>query len=202
MKSSHVLYEYSDQEADIMRKVYVFLADGFEEIEGLTVVDILRRAQIDVETVSVMGREEILGSHKIRVKADRLLEEIRPEEAQMLVLPGGLKGTENLEQCRPLLEAVKKAYDDGRKVAAICAAPRILAGLGILDGKKATVYPGMESYLAKADVQKVPAVTDGTVTTGRGMGAAGPFALELTAVLLGQEKAAEIGRQIVYQPGN
>lgn len=181
-----------------MKKVYVFLADGFEEIEGLTVVDILRRAGAETEMVSVMGRKEILGSHGIRVQADCLLEEAAPDLADMLVLPGGLRGTENLEHCGSLLEAVKKAYAEGRKVAAICAAPRILAGLGLLDGKRATVYPSMEDRMAGAELVREPAVTDGNVTTGRGMGAAVPFALELTAVLLGREKAEQIGREIVY----
>lgn len=182
-----------------MSKVYVFLADGFEEIEGLTVVDILRRAQTDVETVSIMGRKEIYGSHRIHVEADLLLEEADLDHADMLVLPGGLRGTENLEKCQPLLDAVVKADREGRKIAAICAAPRIFAALGLLDGKKATVYPDMEDSLANAEVQAVPAVTDGNITTGRGMGAAIPFALELTAILAGRETADRISKGIVFE---
>lgn len=182
-----------------MSKVYVFLADGFEEIEGLTVVDILRRAQIDVETVSIMGRKEIHGSHQITLQADCLFEEADVNSADMLVLPGGMPGTKYLEEYQPLLDALLKANEDGKKLAAICAAPRILAGLGLLNGKKAVVYPAMEEYLKDAEILKAPAAVDGNVITGRGMGAAIPFALELVAQLLGKEKAQEISKSIVYQ---
>ncbi|MGI6069460.1 MAG: DJ-1 family glyoxalase III [Blautia sp.] len=181
-----------------MEQVYVFLADGFEEIEGLTVVDILRRAGIEVQTVSIMGRKEIYGSHKITVMADCLLEDADLSGAKVLVLPGGLKGTENLEKCTPLLEALKQAAGDGRRVAAICAAPRVLAGLELLDGKDAVVHPSMESHLTNAKLLKVPTVTDGMITTGRGMGAAIDFSLELVRLLAGQEKVDEVAAGIVY----
>lgn len=181
-----------------MERVYVFLADGFEEIEGLTVVDILRRAGVEVETVSIMGRKEIHGSHEITVLADSLLEDVDMAAAGMFVLPGGLKGTENLEECVPLLDALEKAAKEGKRVAAICAAPRILAGLGLLQGKNATVYPSMEGFLTGARVQRVPSVTDENITTGRGMGAAVDFALELVRLLAGKEKADAVAEGIVY----
>ena len=170
-------------------KVYIFLADGFEEIEGLTVVDIMRRAKIDVETISITGQKQINGAHKIIVEADRLFEETDFSDGDMLVLPGGMPGTRNL-----IGEFDKKK----KYLAAICAAPSILSELGILKGRKACAYPSFEEGLDCAQVVHEAAVTDGHVTTGRGMGAAIPFALKLTELLCGTEKANEIAESIVY----
>ena len=170
-------------------KVYIFLADGFEEIEGLTVVDIMRRAKIDVETISITGQKQINGAHKIIVEADRLFEETDFSDGDMLVLPGGMPGTLNLNG----------EFDKKKKyLAAICAAPSILSELGILKGRKACAYPSFEEGLDCAQVVHEAAVTDGHVTTGRGMGAAIPFALKLTELLCGTEKANEIAESIVY----
>ncbi len=181
-----------------MKKVCVFLADGFEEIEGLTVVDILRRAGIAVETVSVMGRKQIKGAHDILVEADSLFEETDPAGADMLVLPGGMPGTLNLKAHQGLADLLA-AFDRERKyIAAICAAPSIFSELGILKGRKACSYPSFEEGLDCAEVVREPAVTDGHVTTGRGMGTAIPFALRLTALLAGEEKAEEVRKSIVY----
>lgn len=182
-----------------MKKVCVFMADGFEEIEGLTVVDILRRAGIETETISVMGRKQISGSHKILVEADKLFEEAEIEEADMLVLPGGMPGTLNLKAHEGLREQILAFDRQGKYVAAICAAPSILSELGLLKGKKVCAYPSFEDELDCAEVLKVPAVTDGNVTTGRGMGAAIPFALKLTEILCGAEKAEEIRKSVVYE---
>ena len=170
-------------------KVYIFLADGFEEIEGLTVVDIMRRAKIDVETISITGQKQINGAHKIIVEADRLFEETDFSDGDMLVLPGGMPGLRNL-----IGEFDKKK----KYLAAICAAPSILSELGILKGRKACAYPSFEEGLDCAQVVHEAAVTDGHVTTGRGMGAAIPFALKLTELLCGTEKANEIAESIVY----
>ncbi len=170
-------------------KVYIFLADGFEEIEGLTVVDIMRRAKIDVETISITGQKQINGAHKIIVEADRLFEETDFSDGDMLVLPGGMPGPRNL-----IGEFDKKK----KYLAAICAAPSILSELGILKGRKACAYPSFEEGLDCAQVVHEAAVTDGHVTTGRGMGAAIPFALKLTELLCGTEKANEIAESIVY----
>ena len=112
-----------------MKKIYVFLADGFEEIEALTVVDLLRRAGLDVVTVSIMEDTQVMGSHRIPVTADALFSETDCADADLLVLPGGAVGTDNLEKCQPLLELVKSYVSQNKKVAAICAAPRILGGL-------------------------------------------------------------------------
>lgn len=182
-----------------MKRVCVFLADGFEEIEGLTVVDILRRAGVEAETVSVMDRKQIRGSHGIGVEADKLFEEADVANADMLVLPGGMPGTLNLKAHEGLREQLLSFNRAGKNIAAICAAPSVLGALGLLKGKKACSYPSFEDQLDCAEVLQVPAVTDGNITTGRGMGAAIPFALELTAILCGKEKADEVKDTIVYE---
>lgn len=182
-----------------MKKVCVFLADGFEEIEGLTVVDILRRAGVETETVSVMGRKQINGSHGIIVEADKVFEEADIAGADMLVLPGGMPGTLNLKAHEGLRKQILSFNSQGKYLAAICAAPTVLSELGLLKEKKACAYPSFEEELDCGEVLKVPTVTDGNITTGRGMGAAIPFALRLTAILCGDEKAEEIRKSVVYE---
>ena len=179
-------------------KVFVFLADGFEEIEGLTVVDILRRAGVDVTMMSVTESLSIRGSHDIGVQADCLFDAKEAGEADMLVLPGGMPGTLTLKEHEGLNELLRKFDREKRNIAAICAAPSILGGLGMLKGKKACSYPGFEDKLDGADVQQVPVVTDGHITTGRGMGVAIPFALRLTAILCGEDNAEEVRKSIVF----
>ena len=136
----------------IMSEVCVFLADGFEEIEGLTVVDLLRRAGIETRTVSIMGQEEIQGAHGIIVKADSLFENTDFSEVKMLVLPGGMPGTIHLKEHKGLEELILKHNEEKKYLAAICAAPTVFGGMGILKGKKAICYPGMEEGLTGADV--------------------------------------------------
>lgn len=182
-----------------MKKTYIFLADGFEEIEGLTVVDILRRAGSEAVTVSVTGNIEVRSSHAVGVKADRLFEETDFTDADMLVLPGGMPGTLNLKAHEGLIRLLKEADRQEKYIAAICAAPSILGELGMLNGRKACSYPSFEEYLNCGEVLAVPFVKDGHIITGRGMGAAIPFALELTALLEGREKAEEVRRAIVYE---
>ena len=176
----------------------VFLADGFEEIEGLTVVDILRRAGVETRTVSITERRLVTGSHQIPVTADSCIKETDFSEAELLVLPGGMPGTRYLGECRPLTELLLQFFREGRKVAAICAAPSVLGDLGFLKGKKAVCYPGFESRLTGAEVLAVPVVTDGHITTSRGMGTAIAFALELTKRLKDEETAKQVGRSIIY----
>lgn len=182
-----------------MSKVYVFLADGFEEIEGLTVVDILRRAGVDTETVSIMEKKQVKGSHGIPVEADLLFEEAAPEKADMVVLPGGMPGTLHLKAHEGLAEVLRSFDREKKYIAAICAAPTVLSGLGILKERKACAYPTFEDQLECGQVLQVPYVTDGHVTTGRGMGAAIPFALQLTSILCGKEKSEEVRKGIVYE---
>ncbi len=181
-----------------MKECYIFLADGFEEIEALTVVDILRRDNIVIKTVSISGKKEVKGAHGIPVTADKLLKEVDINEAALLVLPGGMPGTLNLKECEPLMEMVKQFVDTNRRIAAICAAPTILGNIGALKGKRACCYPGMENQLEGADVSFDEVVTDGNITTSRGMGTAIPFALELVRIFDSETEAGALKRKIVY----
>lgn len=181
-----------------MSRVCVFLADGFEEIEGLTVVDILRRAGVETQTVSIRDEPDIMGSHQIPLKADICLKDADFSDTEMLVLPGGMPGTLHLGECKALTDLLLAFAESGRKVAAICAAPSVLGDLGILKGRKACCYPGMEERLAGAEVVYDKVAVDGNVTTSRGMGTAIPFALSLAEQLTSKEKADSLGRAIVY----
>ena len=178
--------------------IYVFLANGFEEIEALATVDILRRAELDVKTVGVGGKT-VTGSHGIPVTADIEEKDVTTDDMELVVLPGGMPGTLNLKAHEGLKEQILTFNSQGKYLAAICAAPTVLSELGILKGKKACAYPSFEEELDCGEVLKVPAVTDGNITTGRGMGAAIPFALRLAAILCGDEKAEEIRKSVVYE---
>lgn len=182
-----------------MEKVYVFLADGFEEIEGLTVVDILRRAQIPTEMVSIMGRNVVTGSHGIEIKTDGVFEEMDLTDGTLYVLPGGMPGTKHLGAHEGLAELLKKANQEGKRIAAICAAPSVLGELGLLQGRTAVCYPGFEEKLAGANVTLNPVEVSGNITTSRGMGTAIPFALSLTAQLKDQEAADNLGKSIIWK---
>ena len=177
--------------------VYVLLAEGFEEVEALTPVDLLRRAGVEVRLVGVTGAT-VCGARGISVVTDLSMDEVDLAKADMLVLPGGMPGTTNLAACEKLTEALKKADQEKRGIAAICAAPSVLGDLGFLKGKKAVCYPGFESRLTGAEVLAVPVVTDGHITTSRGMGTAIAFALELTKRLKDEETAKQVGRSILY----
>lgn len=182
-----------------MEKLAIFLAEGFEEIEGLTVVDLCRRAGLSITTAAIDSSLMVKGSHGIRVEADTLLEKLDFDEMDMLILPGGKLGTQNLEGCGPLMEKLDAFFKGGKCVAAICAAPTILGHRGILEGKTACCYPGLEDQLRGANVVYEPAVTDRNVITGRGMGCSVPFALKIIEVCCGQEKAEQIAKQVVFQ---
>jgi len=181
-----------------MSRVYVFLADGFEEVEGLTVVDLLRRAGAELFTVSVMGRKRIHGSHGIDVTADLLLEGLS-EEADLLVLPGGMPGTKHLREHEGLAGLLTAHYEAGKPVAAICAAPSVLAGLGFLKERKATSYPTCLDGFELGEYLEEEVVIDGNVTTSRGVGTAIPFALSLIGQLFGEDKAQEISDSIIFR---
>ena len=184
-----------------MAKVYAFLAEGLEEVECLAVVDVLRRSGIDVTMVSVTGTKEITGSHGIRLKADALLGEIIMDKADLLFLPGGMPGTENLKACGELTAAVEKANRQGRRVAAICAAPSILGFLGLLKGRTATCYPGFEAQLKGASCTSQGVITDGNITTARGLGYALALGIELIRLLQGPQQAQNIASSIQYNQG-
>ena len=184
-----------------MSKVYIFLADGFEDIEGLTVVDLMRRAGIDIQTVSIKDTREVETSHGISLLTDGVFSEMDFSDADMLVLPGGMPGTRYLGEYQPLTSLLTDFYHRGGKIAAICAAPSVFAQLGFLEGKKATSYPSFMDKLTGAETSEDAVVTDGNVTTSRGLGTAIDFALALIGQLCGEAKAGEIADSIVYKRG-
>lgn len=165
----------------------------------MTVVDILRRAGEEIEMVSITGQRQVTGSHGISVEMDKLLAEVDFETFDALVLPGGMPGTKNLEACEPLMAQVDAFVAAGKLVAAICAAPSILGHRGHLQGKKACSYPSFEDHLTGAQVKKKPAVIDGNIVTGRGMGAAIPFGLAILEKLQGEDAAKEMAEKIVFE---
>lgn len=181
------------------KKVCVFLADGFEEIEGLTVVDLLRRAGVEVTTASVMGRKSIDGAHAIEVMADALAEEVDYKAQDMLVLPGGLPGTTYLGEHKMVCEQVMNFAEQEKWIAAICAAPTVFGNLGLLEGKEATCYPSMEKELKCGSYRQDSVVVSGNVITSRGMGTAIDFSLKLIEVLVSKEAAENLAKGIVYE---
>ena len=183
-----------------MKKVYVFLAEGFEEMEAVTPVDLLRRVNVDAKFVSITGNKAVTGAHGITYMADLLFEEIE-DDADMLVLPGGMPGTTNLMAHEGLAELLVKQYDSHKWVAAICAAPMVLGALGIVMGRFATIYPGMEEYLVGADISTEEVVVSGNVITSRAPGTAIPFALKLVEVLVSESYAEHLKKEIVFQQG-
>lgn len=169
-----------------MKTIFVFLTTGFEEIEAMATVDILRRAELDVKTVSLTGNKTVVASHGVPIVADLLFEETDLSKAEMLVLPGG---TPKYNDHEGMKKEVLAFANKGEKVAAICASPMVLGGLGLLNGKNATCYPGFEQYLAGANLQTSEAVVvDGNITTGRGPGLTIDFALKLVELVAGKEK--------------
>lgn len=180
------------------KKAIVFLADGCEEVEALTVVDLLRRAGIPLTTVSVKDTPEITSSHNVHIIADTIVSKVNFDEYDCLILPGGMPGTKNEADCVLLTEAVKQFYNDGREVCAICAAPTILAGLGLLEGKRATCFPSCEPNMHGAIITGEAATETGNIITGRSMGCAIPFALRIIAHYLGEEKADQTAASVVY----
>lgn len=179
--------------------VYVLLGTGFEEMEAIAPIDLLRRAGIEVKTVGVTGKT-VYGSHGIGVVADILPEDMELDAMEMIVLPGGLGGVASTRASKPALDALRYGWDQGRFVAAICAGPTVLADLGITDGRNATCYPGCEGQMGSANMQPgAAAVRDGKLITGTSAGCAIPFALELIRALRGEEKAQAIAQQIVIR---
>lgn len=178
--------------------IYLFLADGFEEIEALTVVDLLRRAEIDIQMVSTKPDRLVSGSHKIQIVADTTLEDIDYEACTGFILPGGMPGTTNLAKSKPLTKLLLQAHGEEKLIGAICAAPSILGDLGILEGRKAVCYPGYESRLKGATVAEEPAVRDGHIITSKAAGTAVDFALKLIKHIKSKEDSVNIKRSILY----
>jgi len=179
--------------------VYVHLADGFEEVEALTVVDLLRRAGIDTETVSVTGRLPVTGSHGIKVVADILFEDAVYTGCEFIVLPGGMPGAANLAAHEGLHEKILSFHNRGKGLAAICAAPMVFGQAGILKGRKATCYPGFEKELEGAETVTDAVVSDRGVITSRGPATAMPFALAIIEEVRGKETADEIAGGLLYK---
>lgn len=182
-----------------MKKIAVFFGTGYEEIEALTVVDLCRRAGIDTQMVSITESLQVTGSHNITVTMDTMFDKVSFEELDMIVLPGGMPGTLNLEAHTQLMERVDEFHKAGRFIAAICAAPSIFGHRGILQGRRACSYPGFEKDLNGANVAYDSVVRDGHVITSRGMGCAIDFSLEIIAALCGEEEAKEKAEAIIYK---
>ena len=183
-----------------MSKAVIFFAEGLEECEGLLVVDLLRRAGVEV-TIAALGQDKMVrSSHGIRVEADALAGELDYAAYDAVVLPGGLKGVQNLKADATVCRVCQEFAAAGKLVAAICAAPTALAEFGVLRGKKATVYPGMEDALTAAGAEDtgLPLTIDGNIVTGEALGAAIPFALALAGRLAGREAADRVKKGIVY----
>jgi 4-methyl-5(b-hydroxyethyl)-thiazole monophosphate biosynthesis len=175
--------------------VYIFLANGFEEIEAITPIDLLRRAGADVKLVGIGGKA-IVGRSNITVTCDVTEDNVRYEDVEMVILPGGMPGTKNLEKSRVVTDFIKKAYIDGKKVAAICAAPMILGKLGLLEGRKATCFPGFEEYLKGANLSHDSVCVDSNIITAKGAGVAVKFGLTLIKELFGKEVSDEIRESV------
>ena len=177
--------------------VYVMLADGFEEIEAISPIDILRRAGIDVTTVSITDSVVVTGAHNIKVTADTTISQIVPDDMQMLILPGGM-GHELLDASNEVHALINHALANDKYIAAICAAPSILGKKMILEGKKATCFPGFEKYLFGAEITGEKVAVDGKIITGKGPGAAAEFGFELVKVLKDSTSADELAKTMQY----
>ncbi len=182
-----------------MKRAAVLFAEGFEEVEALTVVDLLRRAGIECEMIATGEVPEVTGARGIRILADRLFSDTDFRIYDALILPGGGPGTANLRSDRRVAALLQDFHSAGKLTAAICAAPTVLASAGLLHGKRAVCYPGLEADLGDALPGEKPVTIDGTVVTSCGVGTAIPFALALIRVLLDEDTAERIARAIVWQ---
>lgn len=180
-------------------KILVFFAEGFEEVEALTVVDYTRRMGIEVDMVSISDKKEVAGAHSIKVLADMLIQDVAIENYDGLVIPGGLPGATNLRDHDKVIELVKDMDQRGKLVAAICAGPIVFARAGIIDKKKITSYPGFEEDLKDGQYENRPTVVDGNMITARGPYYAVDFALEIARYLLGDQKADQLKKDILYK---
>lgn len=176
---------------------YIFLADGFEEVEALTTVDILKRAEIEIETVGI-GKSTVIGAHKIRVITDLTDSEINVSNINLAILPGGMPGSINLQKSEVVNNVLDNTLENGGLVCAICAAPFILGERGDLEGKKAVCYPGFEDKLKGAKIQNTKVCVDGNIITAVGVGAAIEFALAICEKIKGKETAERIKKEILW----
>ena len=182
-----------------MAKVYEFLADGFEEIEALAPIDILRRGGVEVKTVSIMGRKDVAAAHGVTVMADMLFEDgSNFGDADLLLLPGGMPGAKNLQEHESLAQLLLRHHNKGKRLGAICAAPMVLGLLGILNGRRATCYPGFEKFLEGAEYTADLVTVDGTITTGKGPAAAMPYSYQLLSYFREAEAVESIKKGMMF----
>lgn len=182
-----------------MDQIIVHLADGFEEVEAVTIVDVLRRAALDVIIVSVSGKLLVRGSHHIEIKADALFEDVDYAQGKMIILPGGMPGAKNLNGHEGLRSEILNYHKNNKFLAAICAAPLVFGNLGILMGKRAVCYPGFEAHLIGAEISLAPYMVDEHIITGRGVGAALKFSLEIVRILSGEEQASQLRKNLLVE---
>lgn len=182
-----------------MSKLGIFMADGCEEIEGLAVVDVVRRAKMDITTISINKINTVTGSHNITFQTDAVFEDVNFDELDGIILPGGMPGTLNLGAHEGVVSLVKKFAADGKLVCAICAAPSVLGAAGILEGKKATCHPGFEEKLIGATTLLDNVVTDSNVITSRGMGTAIDFGLAIVSYFKDQSVVDDVKLHLVYK---
>jgi 4-methyl-5(b-hydroxyethyl)-thiazole monophosphate biosynthesis len=183
----------------MIMKVFIFLAEGFEESEAVVTIDTIRRGKLDVTSVSITGKLQVTGAHGIPVTADILFEDADFSSGDMLILPGGMPGASNLNNHRGLKNLLKQFIAEGKRVAAICAAPLVLGGLDLLQGKKATAYPGFEDTLKGAERVEKGVVKDGNIITGRGPGFAFDFGLAIVEELKGKAIADEVATGLLLK---
>lgn len=181
-----------------MSKVTVFIADGTEEVECLTIVDLLRRAGVEVDLVSIKDDKTIVSSHKVTIVADKTFDEADLEGSDMLFIPGGMPGVLNMTEHEGLARAISAHAVKGKKLAAVCAGPSVIGRLGLLEGKKATCFPGWEEKLEGAIVTSEGVVTDGDITTGKGLGYSVDLGIELIRILVDEETALDIKARIQH----
>ncbi|WP_054739015.1 DJ-1 family glyoxalase III [Cellulosilyticum ruminicola] len=177
-------------------KVAVYFATGYEEVEALAVVDVLRRGGVDVSMVGVTGKA-VASARQISINMDQTIDEVNHDEIDMMVLPGGIPGVDNLKANETLVENLKAFKKEGKWIAAICAGPTILGELGLLEGEKATCYPGCEDALTGATVVNERAVVSNKIITGKGAGAALEFGLAILSVIKGEEAACKIAKAMI-----
>lgn len=182
-----------------MRKIGIFMANGCEEIEGLTVVDLVRRAGIDITMISISGNREVTGSHNVTFLADAAKNEVDYGELEGIVLPGGMPGTLNLGADETVVQVIRQFAREGKLLAAICAAPSVLGQEHILDGKNATCHPGFEDQLLGAAWQEEPVVVDGNIITSRGMGTAIEFGLAVVRYFTDDGTVEKLKKDLVYR---
>lgn len=180
-----------------MKNIAVMLANGFEEIEAISIIDVLRRAEFDVTTISTTEKAEVTGSHQIKILADKLFNDVSFELFDMIILPGGMPGARNLNEHAGLREQILNFHEQNKWLGAICAAPLVFGSLGILKNKKATCYPGYENQLHGAVVTSEETEVSGKIITGKGAGVTIRFALKIVEQTKGEQFATELARKMI-----